>query len=54
MSEWMKRSPLQFRRLIKPGKISDKIVSGFDNGYDHWSKYWSLIVLNQFKGGGSC
>jgi asparagine synthase (glutamine-hydrolysing) len=49
MSEWMKHSPQPFRSLVKPGKTTDKIISGFDNGFDHWSKYWSLAVLNQFN-----
>jgi asparagine synthase (glutamine-hydrolysing) len=49
MANWMRRSPERFKQLIEPGKTADRIVNGFNMSHDHWSKYWSLAVLNQYR-----
>ncbi len=49
MSVWMQNSPAKFEELAGKNRSTDGIVRGFKKGYDHWSKYWSLAVLNQFK-----
>ncbi len=46
---WMKRNPDRFKALVKEGESTDEVVHDFENGQSHWSKYWSLVVLNQFK-----
>src|SRR5258706_7318735 len=46
---WMRNSPERFRQLVQSDKTADRIVKGFDQGHDHWSKYWSLAVLKQFS-----
>jgi asparagine synthase (glutamine-hydrolysing) len=48
MSTWMRNSPQRFKELIRRGETQDRIIRGFKGGYDHWSKYWSLAVLEQF------
>jgi len=46
---WMKRNPARFKTLVQEGKATDEIVHDFESGQSHWSKYWSLVVLHQFK-----
>ncbi len=52
ISLWMKRNPQAFKELIEPVKEAEKIVKGFAEGRDHWSRYWSLVVMKQFGGAG--
>jgi asparagine synthase (glutamine-hydrolysing) len=46
---WMKRSKKQFRELLPAGKETNWVCDDFEKGRAHWSKCWSLAVLQQFK-----
>jgi asparagine synthase (glutamine-hydrolysing) len=47
---WMKNNPERFRSLTDSNNpAARKIIDGFTDGSDHWSKYWSLAVLRQFR-----
>jgi asparagine synthase (glutamine-hydrolysing) len=46
---WMKNNPERFKGLLPQGNATEKIVHDFEAGHSHWSKYWSLIVMQQFK-----
>jgi asparagine synthase (glutamine-hydrolysing) len=46
---WMKRSSKQFRALMPVGEEADRVCHEFEKGNAHWSKCWSLAVLQQFK-----
>jgi asparagine synthase (glutamine-hydrolysing) len=46
---WMEKSTKRFRSLMPDNKQSDLLLEQFKNGDCHWSKCWSLAVLEQFK-----
>ncbi len=46
---WMQRSPGRFKSLMPSGKETDLLLTQFKNGKCHWSKCWSLAVLQQFN-----
>lgn len=46
---WMKRSSKRFRALMPVGNETDLVAEDFKNGHCHWSKCWSLAVLQQFR-----
>jgi asparagine synthase (glutamine-hydrolysing) len=49
ISVWLKREPQKLRKLIAGNLAAENIISAFESGLDHWSKCWSLVVVNQFK-----
>lgn len=46
---WMKRSPGRFIDLLPKSSYAARIWTDFENGQCHWSKCWSLAVLQQFR-----
>lgn len=48
-SIWMHRSANRFRALMPDGASTDLVMQEFAHGHSHWSKSWSLAVLQQFK-----
>jgi asparagine synthase (glutamine-hydrolysing) len=48
-SIWMHHSAKRFRALMPEGIETDAVAHEFAHGRCHWSKCWSLAVLNQFK-----
>jgi asparagine synthase (glutamine-hydrolysing) len=48
-SIWMHRSSKRFRALMPEGVETDLVAHDFAHGHCHWSKCWSLAVLEQFK-----
>jgi asparagine synthase (glutamine-hydrolysing) len=46
---WMKRSPMRLENLFPKGKEASSVLKEFKNGRCHWSKCWSLAVLQQYK-----
>jgi asparagine synthase (glutamine-hydrolysing) len=46
---WLKKYPKRLKALLSDGAATDKLVAEFENGSLHWSKVWSLAVLQQFK-----
>ncbi len=48
-SIWMHRSSKRFRALMPEGVETDLVAHDFAYGHCHWSKCWSLAVIEQFK-----
>ena len=46
---WMKKSSTQFRALMPAGSEADRVCNEFEKGSVHWSKCWSLAVMQQFR-----
>ncbi|HQQ96775.1 MAG TPA: asparagine synthase (glutamine-hydrolyzing) [Cyclobacteriaceae bacterium] len=46
---WMRHGGKRFRQLLPQGKEIDHVEQEFRQGRCHWSKYWSLAVLNRFN-----
>jgi asparagine synthase (glutamine-hydrolysing) len=46
---WMERSSNRFISLMPDEKITHQLYKQFTHGHCHWSKCWSLAVLNQFN-----
>lgn len=46
---WMKRSSKRFRALMPAGHEVNVVAEDFQRGQAHWSKCWSLAVLQQFS-----
>jgi asparagine synthase (glutamine-hydrolysing) len=46
---WLRKSPKKFKSLLSSQLLKDPIVTEFEMGNGHWSKVWSLIVLQQYK-----
>ena len=46
---WMKRSSKRFRALMPAGHEVNVVTEEFQRGQAHWSKCWSLAVLQQFS-----
>lgn len=46
---WMKNSLHRFTALMPKGKEVERIVHKFEAGNVHWSKCWSLAVLNNYN-----
>jgi asparagine synthase (glutamine-hydrolysing) len=46
---WMKRSSKRFRALVPAGAEADQLFNQFNEGRCHWSRCWSLAVLQQFR-----
>ncbi len=49
LETWMRHSRHRFRNLIQAENGTKKIIKSFERGNDHWSKYWSIIVMQQFS-----
>ena len=49
MEKWMRTSKERFKSLVKLDKSALKLIHAFEKGRDHWSKYWSLAVLQNFS-----
>ena len=45
---WIKNSPKRFRGLLFKGEAVDNLYSDFQKGNCHWSKVWSLAVIQAF------
>lgn len=45
---WMKRSSKRFQALMPVGHEVNGVIEEFQRGQAHWSKCWSLAVLQQF------
>lgn len=46
---WMKRSSKKFRSLLPEGLSAANVYRDYENDKCHWSKCWSLAVLQQFR-----
>jgi asparagine synthase (glutamine-hydrolysing) len=46
---WLQRSPDRFKDLMQVGKPTELLLAQFKRGKCHWSKCWSLAVLQQFR-----
>jgi asparagine synthase (glutamine-hydrolysing) len=46
---WMLRSSNRFTSLMPENRQSDLLMDQFKHGDCHWSKCWSLVVIEQFK-----
>lgn len=46
---WMKRSSKKFRPLLPEGVMAASVYRDYENDKCHWSKCWSLAVLQQFR-----
>jgi asparagine synthase (glutamine-hydrolysing) len=46
---WLQRSPERFKNLMCVGKQTELLLRQFKRGRCHWSKCWSLAVLQQFR-----
>lgn len=49
ISLWMKSKPSRFKDLLNKSMNTKMSVENFFSGKSHWSTYWSLAVVNQFK-----
>jgi len=45
---WMRNENDSFRKLLAPNSFDQSIFNDFLQGKGHWSKSWSLAVLQQF------
>ncbi len=48
-SLWLKNSPQRSGQIFPKGEEAGKVKSQFMAGKTHWSKYWSLIVMQNFR-----
>lgn len=48
-AKWINRSEKRFRTLMLKGAAADQVFQQFRNRDIHWSKCWSLAVLEQFQ-----
>lgn len=48
-AKWLIQSEQFFDRLLPQGGSVNQIKLDFKSGSIHWSRYWSLIILNQFR-----
>lgn len=48
LAQWMSKSPMRFRELVDQSPATAKVINSFEEGKEHWSKYWSLAVPNRF------
>lgn len=46
---WLKSSPDRFAALLPKTLVVEKLAKKFKVGRIHWSKYWSVAVLQQFR-----
>ena len=46
---WMRRTPERFAKIAPDNDQAREIISDFYKGRNHWSKYWTLIVMHQLK-----
>jgi len=46
---WIKKGAEKFNQLLPIGPEVDNVRADFEKGRCHWSKYWSLAVMKQFK-----
>lgn len=46
---WMSRSSKRYKALMPNTEQADYLYNQFSNGHCHWSKCWSLAVLQQYK-----